>query len=545
MSVFTRGFASALCVLTFAVALPGETPELGSIEFPTSGPATAQQQFIRGVLLLHSFEYKDARSAFREAERLAPTFAMAYWGDALTENQTLWMHQDVSAARATLNRLAPTAEARLAKAPTEREKGYLRAVEALYGAGDKRTRDVRYAESMRRMHERYPDDLEAASLYALALLGTCEGQRDYATYMKAAAIVEEVFAANPRHPGAAHYLIHSYDDPVHAPLGLRAARVYGKIAGAAPHAQHMPSHIFLALGMWDDETAANEISWRVSDERVTSRKLPIEERGYHALQWLGYGYLQQGRYGDARKTLATMEEDTRKSGSPLTRSHLALMRSAYMVETQRWDTGLAPLDYKGLRPAVVAVDLFTTGMSAIKAGDLAGARRALAAMRAIPAVTSPEPDMHHGAGAPDSEGNARQAMASKAMALELEGLVQAADGRRDEALDLMKKAAAVEDAMPFDFGPPVPVKPAHELYGEMLLDAGQVEEARTQFELALARAPGRALSLMGLLKSARQSGEADEADETAAQLRRNWHRADADVLQLLEGAAGSGGPGGN
>ena len=232
-----------LLAITPLAATAGES-ELGKIHFPTSGSPEAQEHFLRGALLLHSFEYDDARDAFRAAREVEPDFAMAAWGEAMTYNHPLWLRQNPDEARAALEQLAPTPEARLAKAPTEREKGYLRAVEILYGDGDKLARDLAYAETMGELSARFPEDLDAAAFHALALLGTCHDGRDTATYMRAAAIVEEVFAENPEHPGAAHYLIHSYDDPVHAPLGLRAARLYAEIAPAAVHALHMPSHVF-------------------------------------------------------------------------------------------------------------------------------------------------------------------------------------------------------------------------------------------------------------------------------------------------------------
>ena len=523
-----RSFAAVVCACCITIPLAAQPSDLGHVEFPTSASAPAQQQFIRGVLLLHSFEYVDARAAFQEAERLEPNFAMAYWGEALTQTHPLWEQQDVTAARAALNRLGPSPEARFAKAPTEREKDYMRAVEALYGDGDKLSRDLAYAEAMSRVHQRYPEDLEATSFYALALLGTCEGKRDFATYMKAAAILEEVFAKNPRHPGAAHYLIHSYDDPIHAPLGLRAARIYARIAPAASHAQHMPSHIFLALGMWDDVTASNEVSWRVADERVTRTGRPTDERNYHALYWLGYGYLQQGRYEDARRTLATMQQDAGKSGSARTRMHLALMRSNYIIETQKWEIGSPTIDYTGVQRFAVNADLFATGISAVKLGDLAAANRALAAMRTHQPVPTTNAAMHH-EGADDPA-----AAAAGIMETELNALIEAASGRREQGLELMKKAVAAENAMSYGFGPPVPIKPAHELYGEMLLKAGQPGAALEEFDLALARAPGRVLSILGVISAARRTGDAIKAADNAAILKRIWHRADPGTLKILE-----------
>ena len=284
-----------ICICTIEPALNAQTEDLGKIDFPTSGSPEAQKLFLRGVLLLHSFEYEDSAEAFRAAEKLDPGFAMAYWGEAMTYNHPVWVEVDVDKGRESLKKLGATPEDRLSKATTKREKGYFQAVEILYGEGDKKSRDVAYAEAMKKLHEQYPDDLEAATFYSLALLGSSESIRDYAVYMKAAAVSEEVFSKNPNHPGAVHYLIHSYDDPVHAPLGLRPARVYAKIAPAAAHALHMPSHIFLALGMWDEEIASNQASWAAADARVQRKNLGVDSRGYHALHWLEYGYLQEGR----------------------------------------------------------------------------------------------------------------------------------------------------------------------------------------------------------------------------------------------------------
>ncbi|HEX7251656.1 MAG TPA: hypothetical protein VF376_02160, partial [Thermoanaerobaculia bacterium] len=322
MKVFHRAHVLGPLAILLCARLPAESGDLGRIDFPTSASPAAQAHFLRGALLLHSFEFDDAADEFREAEKIEPGFAMAYWGEAMTFNHPLWMEQNREEALEALQKLAPTREERLAKAPTEREKGYLSAVEILYGEGDKPFRDRAYAEAMQRLHEKYPDDLDAASLYALALLGTCEGKRDVATYMKAAAIAEEVFARNPQHPGAVHYLIHCYDDPVHAPLGMRAARVYAKIAPSAGHALHMPSHIFFAAGMWEEAAASNTAAWNASLDRAKKKKLGPDEHNDHAIFWLEYAQLQMGRYAEARKTLATMEADARENESKRTRGNL-------------------------------------------------------------------------------------------------------------------------------------------------------------------------------------------------------------------------------
>ncbi len=268
-------------------ARPSSDGSTGDVSFANSGAPAAQRAFLAGLAQLHNFEYDSAAAHFREAERVDPGFAMAYWGEAMTYNHPVWMQQDRAAAVRVLDRLGETEPVRLAKAPTEREKDYLRAVDILYGAGDKAARDVAYSDAMADLHGKYPDDPDAAAFYALSLLGTAHGGRDFATYMRAAAVLEPVFRAYPRHPGAAHYLIHSYDDPIHAPLGLPAARAYSTIAPSAAHAQHMCSHIFVAMGMWDDVVSANEAAVRVVDAARAAKGQPPGACGHYNF-WLEY-----------------------------------------------------------------------------------------------------------------------------------------------------------------------------------------------------------------------------------------------------------------
>ena len=232
-------------------------PEYGHVEFANSGAPAVQIDFLQGLALLHDFEYDAAAAAFRRAEVADPNFAMAFWGEAMTFNHPVWMQQDLASARAALNRLAASPALRRSKAQTDREKNYIDAIEILYGNGTKEDRDLGYEDAMAKLHARYPDDVDAAAFYALSILGSAHAGRDVATYMRSAAVLEEAWITHRDHPGVLHYLIHSYDDPAHAPLGLRAARLYAKIAPDAGHAQHMTSHIFLALGMWTATVDAN------------------------------------------------------------------------------------------------------------------------------------------------------------------------------------------------------------------------------------------------------------------------------------------------
>ncbi len=504
----------------FAVAggLLGETGELGRIDFPTSGSPAAQERFVRGVLLLHSFEYDDAAEEFQAAESAEPGFVMAYWGEAMTANHPIWMQRDAAKARAILQKLGATRDARLAKAKTPRERAYLDAVETLYADGEKRDRDLAYAAAMQRLHESYPDDLEAKSFYALALLGASQPIRDFTVYMKAAGLAEEVFAKNPLHPGAVHYLIHSYDDPVHAPLGLRPARVYAKIAPAAAHALHMPSHIFLALGMWSDVVSSNEASWAAADERVSRRKLGVDERNFHALQWLEYARLQQGRFAEARRLLAIMEGDAKTSGSDRALGSLSAMRAAYAVETGcANDTprieGKAPRDF------------FLAGFCAWKRGDAAGISSALSAMAAAAGPSARDGGAHaHGAGM--GAYGKDSASVTAVLRQQLEALALFQKGRTAAGIARAREAAAAEDAMSFEFGPPAVVKPSHELSGELLAAVGRASDAQKEFEASLSHAPGRSLSLAGLARSASAAKNPEVAGEALKRLAANRREAD-------------------
>jgi tetratricopeptide (TPR) repeat protein len=566
----------------FTSVTPGagqQQDTLGRIEFPTSQNGPAHDNFVRGVLLLHSFEYEDAREAFREAQNAASGFAMAYWGEAMTYNHPLWAQTSPDAARETLARFAPGRDQRLAKAGNDKERDWLRAVEALYGEGEKPARDTAYAAEMRRMYEKYPDDLEVKSFYALALLGTSHGGRDIPTYMKAAAIVEDVVRANPQHPGAVHYLSHAYDDPAHAPLGLRYAEAYAKIAPAASHALHMPSHIYFALGLWDRATEMNERSARAADERVARKGLGVDERGFHALLWLEYSYLQQGRHQDARGVMDQIEKAAAESGSVRTRSHLALARSAWVIETRRWTDAKASVEPEGLGADATAADLFAIGMAAIRSGNRMAGGAALQRMaqlagdgdRPVRSVTTARPgaapkpgasrpgvtpiptprpalptpgeliaaqgaQQQPAMGMPDAgAGNDKRVAAI--MAQQLEAVLIFSEGRRDEGLVLARQAAVVEEGLSFEFGPPLPVKPPHELVGDLLMDVRRPGEAVTAYEASLRRTPGRALSLLGLYRAAMASRQPQKAQLAAAELRRIWQRADKTLPELKEIAA--------
>jgi tetratricopeptide (TPR) repeat protein len=467
------------------------TVGLGSTQFANSGSPQAQRNFLNGLLLLHSFEYQAARKAFEAAEKTDPGFAMAYWGEALSYNQTLWGEQDLGAARAALSKLATTSAQRAAKAGTARERSYLSSVEQLYGDGDKTQRDARFSAALGELARSYPDDLDARAFYALSILGLSNGVRNTSNYMRAAAEAEEVFDRNRQHPGALHYLIHAYDDPVHAPLGLRAARLYGQVAPAASHAQHMPSHIFFALGMWDEAIVANVASLRIARAQ--------HDGGYHSLVWLTYAYLQEGRSRDAAPLIESVARDVDHGATKDNRIRLALLRAIWLVETRGApgadahvavdSSGIAAIGYFN------AYD-FARGLTAAAASDNGEARAALVRIRtrteaAGKAAKSVSADWHDTVTAADLTQAAIMAQA-------LDGTIHFYDGDRAGGIALIRQAIATADQEEFEYGPPWSVKPLDELLGELLLADGQRSEAAKSFEKTLSVYPNRRLSRVDL-----------------------------------------------
>jgi tetratricopeptide (TPR) repeat protein len=505
----------AICIV-FSMSPPAHTATLGKVDFPNSGAPAAQEDFIRGVLYLHSFEYAPAAEAFRQAQRVDPDFAMAYWGEAMTNHHSLWRVQHLETGLAVLMRLGKTPTERAAKAPTQREKDYLRAVEVLFGmteetAGlDKLARDVHYRDAMKRLHLSYPDDLEARALYGLSILGVGSVNRDYATYMRAAAVITPVWDANRSHPGAAHYLIHAYDDPVHAILGLPMARTYGEIAVDAAHAQHMTSHIYVALGLWDDMTAANVTALKVESAKTVGEGSRSREAWHHRY-WLHYGRLQQGRVDEARDILRWARD--RISDDPLPRepAYYGAMYARYLIDTELWEEAgewLAPTGVEIPTPHYV----FARAYVAAKLGKIDEARDHL---------------LHITAGVEDA--NPEIILSGKEIGilkLQAESVIAMQEQRPDEALELARRAAALQANMPFRYGPPRIPKPTAELLADLLLELGRYQEASEAYANELSYSQLRTNSLIGLARASVNSGDDARAGEAYESLAEIWHSAD-------------------
>lgn len=518
------------------VKAPAPTAGLGTLEFPTSAKsAQAQQAFVRAALLLHLFEYDEAAKAFQQAQSLEPDFVMAVWGEAMTHNHPLWNQLDERAGRDVLAKLGKTSEERAAKAKTTRERDYLAALEILYsGVGNKQERDLLYAAAMKELASKHPEDNQAQLFHALALLGRSEGVRNVPDYLRAAEISRRIFEKNPQNPGAAHYWIHGMDDPEHARGAIEPARALSKIAPDAGHAQHMTSHIFIALGLWDDLVQANEEASRVVNEHAREQGKP-QVSCFHYNEWLEYGYYQQGRMKDANALLLRCKQEgesalaASKPGKERDRlvarfeGSLPIMRATAVIESQDWNGPALQLDMPAIKDEnVLAVDRFVTGFAAAQRGDLTLARSVLATLHDQVAAAKP-----------DSE-NPQALDYLHILHDDLAGLVAAKSGDMDTAIALVRGAASRLDTMAFDFGPPVMVKPPHELLGELLLAVDRPGEAADAFTRSLQLAPLRSLSLLGLARAHKAAGHDVAAGASYRQLLAIWHQADADLAILAE-----------
>ena len=446
------------------------------------------QAYARGLHLLHNFEYERAQTAFAQARATDPADVMAAWGEAMTHNHPLWMEVDVDAGRAALARLGKTAAERRARATTDTQRMWLDAVEALYAGPTKIGRDQAYNRAMEAMFARYPDDVDVRSFTALSIMGLAHNGREIPLYMRAAAMLEEAYPTNLAHPGVLHYLIHAYDDPDHAPLGLRAADRYAAIAPDAGHAIHMTAHIYLALGRWPDVERTNVLAMDVVNQQRAAAGKPATSCGHYA-EWLVYAQLQQGQDPAAmvESCRRQVERAAAAGGGPATGNGFGSWSD--MASRVAAETGRAPAALPIPGSDFPMARFWTTYASMIADGpQQAAARRTLAASGAplIAVLAKNQPD-----------DTSSPRWIERAMA-QGEALSALADGRSEEGLKLLRAAADAERGLPVEFGPPALPKPSSELLGDQLLKLGRKAEAAAAYRATLAAAPGRRRALAGL-----------------------------------------------
>jgi len=489
--LMVAGAALASPVAAQSDETPGERVGTQYMVFETSAAPQAERSFLRGLALLHNFEYSLAAEAFREAQEADPDFVMAYWGEAMTHNHPLWERQDRDAALAALAKLSETPADRRAKARSEREAAWLDAVETLYGEGTKEERDHLYLARMRALLEADPGDVDARAFTGLAILGTSHGGRQVPLYMEAAGLLEPGFMTHERHPGILHYLIHSYDDPVHAPLGERMAARYAVVAPDAGHAQHMVSHIFHALGDWEASERANILADAVVDRRRTADGRDPADCG-HYNEWLVYALVQQGK--DASDRVAACR-DVALSGEGGEVEYGPVWSYTTMAAWQAVDSGLWPEPLGESAQQYPVIRLKTAHLDALRnSDDPALLERTVAAMEEDERALAENLAIS----APDDRTTMPWA---RRWIEQVEALQILASGNEAGGLAALRASAEAESALPAAFGPPVMPKPSWELLGEQLLALGREDEAAEAFRKSLEFAPARRLSLAGLARA--------------------------------------------
>ena len=503
--------------------------KLGTVSFATSCAPAVEAPFARAVALLHSFWYDEAEKAFGELAMANPSCAMAHWGVAMSLYHPIWAPPTPAEIKRGQEAVA---KAKAAAAPTERERDYVAAIETFFRDADTvdhRTRAVAYEKAMEGVHARHPDDREAAIFYALALLGTAPpADKTYANQKKAGAILNRVLPAQPDHPGVAHYLIHSFDYPQLADLALPAARSYSKIAESSPHALHMPSHIFVRLGLWDDAIRSNMESAAAARAHV-QKTLPgahsFDE--LHAMDYLVYAYLQQGRDAKAREMVDAIPTVKKLDNPQFAAAYaLAAVPARYALERGRWADAAAlevgPSFFPWATfPYAEAITHFARAVGAARSGDVVRARQAVERLEAL-----------HKAAVDAKIGYwpAQIDIQRRAAA----GWLARAEGRNDEAARLLKEASDLEAATDKHPVTPGAVLPARELYADLLLELGRPAEALAEYEAAVAIAPNRAYPLAGAVRAADAAGRRDKARSHYATLEKVMAKGDAARPELTK-----------
>jgi len=484
--------------------------KVGKVDFPVSCAPAAAARFGEAVAMLHSFWFEAAEKAFREITAADPNCSLAHWGVAMTLMGN------------PMTRLAPPtgadvalAEAQQAKSlaakASHREQLYADAALAYWGAPAGRSHLERMAameRSFEALYRAHPEDMEAAIFYARTLVANADpADGTFARQQQAAALMEPLFARHPDHPGLAHYLIHAYDAPALAAKGEVAARAYAGIAPAAPHALHMPSHIFTRLGQWDESIETNIRSARAE---------PDSNAAVHAMDYLVYAYLQEGRDEDARRVVERAVQLSDRYYGGLQGYNFAAMPARYALEREQWATAAAlPLPGASAPPYVAAVTRFARGIGAARSGDAARAEVEAGALNDL------QQQLRDG-------GDPEWATRVKAQQLAVSAWVAMARGHADEALRLAHSASELEESIAKHPITPGPLLPARELEGDLLAELGRFQDAQTAYELTLEREPGRARTLAEAARAAERAGNAEAAHRHYTDLLAVMAKADAD-----------------
>jgi Tfp pilus assembly protein PilF len=494
----TTSFAvAAMAAAGLSLAQPAQSDDkLGTVNFETSCKSEAQKLFNQGMLYQHSFWYRASQKVFEDALKADPECGIAYWGIALS---LLWNPHAAPPAKNLVEGAATIAKGKSVGAQTPRERDYIDALAAMYADYEKvdhRTRLLAYAKAMEQLAQRYPGDDEAQIHYALALnTSASPADKTYASQLKGAALLEPIAERQPQHPGVSHYLIHLYDYPPIAEKGLNAARRYAKIAPAAAHAQHMPSHIFTRVGYWAESIASNAEAARVAkDAGDLSDQL-------HAMDYQVYAYLQLGQDAKAKALIDEMAAVTGLTETYMPGPYaMAISPARFVVERGDWKAAAALQVRPSPLPQVQAISYAARALGAARSGNPEAARADIAKLAEFR----------------DKLRDAKDAYWSEQVDIERQvatAWALYAEGKQDDALAAMSAAADAEDKTEKHPVTPGVPKPARELYGSMLLERGMAKEALAAFEATLKKEPNRLGAYAGAAVAAEKSGDLTKARE--------------------------------
>ena len=509
---------AALSLICFAILLPAcwadddnhhhedlNEAQLGTIHFPVSCAESQQKSFQRGVALLHSFWYEEAQKEFEQLLKDDPTCAMAHWGIAMSLWHQLWNHPEGKVLDQGLAEVHAASKGKT----SARERAYVNALRAFYNHSDKLDHEARahaYSSAMKKVYESYPDDHEAAVFYALSLLASePDDDPTFASRKQAAAILEKLFAIEPDHPGVAHYLIHSYDKPQLAELGLPAAGRYALVAPAAPHALHMPSHIFARVGLWDDDIKSNLASVAAT-RKTAAMHMGGEGHQFHAMDFLVYAYLQSGREDEAAKIIDEVRHmppmhDMYGMGFDPRTYALSQFPAIYDLELRRWADAAALEPVEGTARGDKAITYWARAIGAARSGKLDQARKDLAA---IEVVRKDQLAQNHKGYADTVAHDYTEAAA----------WIAHAEGKNEEAVKSLRELADKDDKL----GDEPRGIPPREMLADMLLEMNQPQQALTEFQTDLKFSPNRFNALYGAAQAATAAGDKPLASRYFAQL---------------------------
>lgn len=507
---------------------------IGRVSFKVSCTPDAQRKFNRAVAWLHSFEYEEAEKAFSEVAATDPRCAMAHWGVAMSNYHPIWAPPSAAGLQKGLKAVE---QAKSIGAPTERERDYIAAIELFFKDTDKldhRARAKAFGEAMKRLHQRYPSDSEAAVLYALTLIakGMAAGDKTYASEKEAARILNRLLARQPRHPGITHYMIHSYDYPALAHLAVPAARSYARIAPASAHARHMPSHIFTRLGLWQEAIKSNLGAKSAAEAfAVRNRMEDAWDEKLHAMDYLAYAYLQGAQDAQARGVLEELKRIRKVEPQSFKVAYAAsAIPARYALERRRWDEAAKLTLEEGMLGAFPWKEFgwaeahihYARAIGAARSGDAASARREVEKLKAT------------GQALAEFKSGYDWAKQVEIGRLVASAWLAHAEGQRDEALRLMRAAAELDDATDKHPVTPGALLPAREQLGELLLELKQPADALREFETSLQTTPKRFNGIYGAARAATLAGDRKRAENFYRQLVALGRHADTGRPELAE-----------